>query len=181
MIKLKNTLTITLLISMVACTPPANSLSDGDTPDSVATAKLDPKSGSEVVGVARFEQQGDNVVLLLSLSNATPGPHGVHLHENGDCSAPDGNSAGGHWNPTEDSHGEWGSDHYHFGDIGNIMVDTLGNGTLRFETDKWNLEEVNTFSVLGKSVVIHSGTDDLISQPSGDAGYKVACGVIRSK
>jgi len=181
MINIKNTITIALLTTTIACTKINKSIGSSDDPEIIAIAKLDPKSNSDVVGVARFEQHGDNVVMLLSLSNANPGLHGVHLHENGDCSAPDGNSAGGHWNPTDDSHGEWDSDHYHFGDIGNIMIDTLGNGTLSFETDKWNLFEVNTFSILGKSLVVHSGTDDMISQPSGNPGHKVACGVIKSK
>jgi Cu-Zn family superoxide dismutase len=179
MINIKNSLTIMLIMSMIACNPSKKEAENND--KNVAIAQLLSKSNSNAVGVARFEQQADSVVMLLYLESATPGAHGVHIHENGDCSATDGNTAGRHWNPTNDSHGEWGSEHYHYGDIGNIMVDTLGNGEMVFTTDKWNLNKDDKFNILNKSIVVHSGTDDYIAQPSGNAGYKVACGVIELK
>jgi Cu-Zn family superoxide dismutase len=173
---IKKLIVVTILASVVSC----NQANKADLSDTLlASAELESKSDSRVTGSARFEQQGDKVVLLLSIYGASPGLHGVHIHENGDCSAHDGSSSGGHWNPTDDQHGAWGADHYHYGDIGNIKVDSSGNGDIAFKTNKWNLDKDDKFNVINKSIIVHSGEDDLTSQPSGNAGYKVACGVIK--
>jgi Cu-Zn family superoxide dismutase len=171
---IKTLLAISILSVLAACTPSTK----GNTN---AEAKLMAKSDSDVTGTASFSQNKDSVSLVLDIQNAVPGLHGVHIHEKGDCSAADGSSAGGHWNPTEDTHGKWGTDNHHYGDIGNIKIDSNGKGQLLFSTTKWNLAQDDKFSIVGKSIVIHSGEDDLTSQPSGDAGYKVACGVIKPK
>jgi Cu-Zn family superoxide dismutase len=106
--------------------------------------------------------------------------HAIHLHEKADCSSEDGKSTGGHWNPTFEQHGSWGSDQgYHRGDIGNFSVDENGNATVEFETDLWCLTcDDETKNIKGKAVIVHQGEDDLISQPSGAAGSRIICGAI---
>jgi Cu-Zn family superoxide dismutase len=91
----------------------------------------------------------------------------IHIHEKSDCSAADGSSAGGHWNPTFKKHGKWGVGEYHKGDIGNFTADANGNGTITLTTDEWNIGSGDpTKDILGKRTV-HEGTDDFVSQPSG--------------
>lgn len=139
---------------------------------------LSSKNGSSVMGNATFVQNGDEVVLTVEVTGLEKGEHAIHIHENGDCSAADGSSAGGHWNPTGDDHGKWGEDDFHFGDIGNLVADAEGKARLNFRTNKWTLDENAVNGVKGKSIIIHAKADDFTSQPSGAAGDRVACGVI---
>jgi Cu-Zn family superoxide dismutase len=118
--------------------------------------------------------------MVVDVSGLTEGEHAIHLHEKADCSAEDGTSAGGHWNPTNQPHGKWGSpEGYHKGDIGNFMADTDGNGTITMTTDEWCIgcEDTNK-DILGKGIIIHEGVDDFTTQPTGDAGGRVSCGGI---
>jgi Cu-Zn family superoxide dismutase len=110
-----------------------------------------------------------------------PGPHAVHIHETGDCSAEDGSSAGGHWNPTGEEHGKWGEHPFHLGDIGNIEVGEDGTGSITLSTDLWSIGDSSDHDVVGKSIVVHAGADDFKSQPSGAAGERIGCGVIELK
>jgi superoxide dismutase, Cu-Zn family len=147
-----------------------------------AVATLEAKSGSELTGEAFFVQEADGKVSFgVHVEHVKPGLHAVHIHENGDCSAADGSSAGGHWNPTGEEHGKWGEHPFHLGDIGNIDVGPDGTGSLSLETDLWNLNETGDHSVLGHAVVVHAGADDFKTQPSGDAGARIGCGVITLK
>lgn len=147
-----------------------------------AVAQLMPKSGSDLSGEATFvkEDNGD-IKFEVDIQGVSPGMHAVHIHENGDCSAEDASSAGGHWNPTNEEHGRWGVHPFHLGDIGNIDVDKDGKGTLSLTTDLWSLKEGDPHSVLGHSVVVHAGADDFKTQPSGAAGARIGCGVIELK
>lgn len=150
--------------------------------DKSLSIALAPKSESNVKGEVTFTQKGETVMMLAKLSGLTPGVHAIHLHENADCSSDDGKSAGGHWNPTFQPHGKWGTEEgYHKGDIGNFTADADGNGTVEFSTEQWCLDcEDDTKSILGKSVIVHQGVDDFTSQPSGDAGARVSCaGIIQ--
>ena len=106
--------------------------------------------------------------------------HAIHIHEKADCASPDGKSAGGHWNPTFEDHGQWGSEKgYHKGDIGNFTVDKNGTGAISMSTDQWCIGcDDPAKNILGKAVIVHQGEDDLISQPSGAAGARVSCGGI---
>ena len=104
-----------------------------------AIATIDSTSGSDVTGAAVFKQNGDTITLTIEIQNATPGLHGVHIHEYGDCSSPDGKSAGGHWNPTNTAHGKWGEGEFHLGDIGNIVVAEDGTGNIELTTDLWEI------------------------------------------
>lgn len=142
---------------------------------------LEPKSESNVAGEVVFLQKDGEVFMTATMSGLTPGEHAIHLHETADCSAADGSSAGGHWNPTFKPHGKWGAEEgYHKGDIGNFMADENGNATVEFNTDQWCIDcEDETMNILGKGVIVHQGVDDFTSQPSGNAGARVSCaGVI---
>ena len=142
--------------------------------------QLESRSGSDVTGVARFTEADGEVTLFAEVTGLPAGMHAIHLHENGDCSAEDASSAGGHWNPTGEDHGEWGSETgFHRGDIGNFEVNAEGVGTVNLTTDLWCIGcEDEERDILNKSVIVHAGSDDMQSQPSGAAGHRLACGVI---
>lgn len=142
--------------------------------------KLEPKSDSKASGKVSFTEQNGMVTLSAKISGLEPGTHAIHIHEKADCSAPDGKSAGGHWNPTFEEHGKWGDDDgYHKGDIGNFEADDDGNGTVTMTTDEWCIGcDDETKNILGKSIIVHQGADDFITQPAGDAGARVSCGGI---
>lgn len=141
---------------------------------------LEPKSGSNLSGNAVFTEENGEVTVTAVIDGLSEGMHAIHIHENADCSAEDGSSAGGHWNPTFEKHGKWGDpEGYHRGDIGNFKVDANGNGTITMTTDQWCIGcDDQTKNIVGKAVVIHDGVDDFTSQPSGDAGTRVGCGTI---
>lgn len=141
---------------------------------------LNAKSGSSVKGTAVFENKGDSVSMLLTVSGLEPGEHAVHLHEKSDCSADDGTSAGGHWNPTGQPHGKWGAaEGYHKGDIGNFTASDNGKATFTFATDEWCIGcGDDTKDILGKAIIIHQGTDDFTTQPTGAAGGRISCGGV---
>ncbi|MFB9057494.1 superoxide dismutase family protein [Mariniflexile ostreae] len=143
---------------------------------------LSAKSDSNVSGHVVFTEEDGKVTMTAIIDGLEPGQHAIHLHESADCSAEDGTSAGGHWNPTAQPHGKWGdATGYHKGDIGNFNADENGNGTITFTTDEWCIGcDDTTKNILNKSVIVHAGTDDFTSQPSGDAGARVSCaGIIK--
>lgn len=146
-----------------------------------ALAEIDGRSGTDTDGMAHFTQSGGQVTMHLTVKNLKPGPHAAHLHETGDCSAPDASSAGPHWNPTSDPHGKWGHGEHHKGDIGNIEVAEDGTGSLTLTTAQWSLGTGAANDVVGKAVVVHADADDFTSQPAGAAGGRVGCGVVRMK
>lgn len=135
-----------------------------------------------VNGTAKFVA-GENGTVRLELSISAPSRAGksvaVHLHEHGDCGE-HGNASHGHWNPAGKSHGKWGSDQgFHSGDIGNVTLDAQGNGTLAMETDLWTLGGSADKNILGRALIVHGGEDDYTSQPTGNAGNRIGCGVIQ--
>jgi Cu-Zn family superoxide dismutase len=137
---------------------------------------INSKSGTSTQGTAKFSQAGNMVTMNMNVYKLTPGIHAVHVHEFGDCSSTDAKSAGGHWNPSKDDHGKWGSEHFHMGDIGNLVADKNGTARLVFKTDKWCLGcSDDSKNIVGKSIVIHSGKDDYMTQPTGNAGGRVGC------
>lgn len=143
---------------------------------------LNPKSGTDTSGEITFTEENGLVTLEASIKGLSEGVHAIHIHEKADCTSADGKSSGGHWNPTFQPHGEWGSDKgYHRGDIGNFNADTNGNGNVSFSTDLWCLGCKNeTKNILGKAIIVHQGEDDLVSQPSGAAGSRISCaGIIQ--
>jgi superoxide dismutase, Cu-Zn family len=137
------------------------------------------KSNSNVSGTATFKEKNGKVTFIAKISGLKPGIHAIHIHEKSDCSAADGSSAGGHWNPTFKKHGQWGVGEYHKGDIGNFIADEKGNGTITLTTDEWTIGgEDTTKNILGKGLIVHQGADDFVSQPAGNAGARVACSAI---
>lgn len=137
------------------------------------------KSNSTVSGTATFIEKNGKVTFVAKIAGLKPGVHAIHIHEKSDCSAADGSSAGGHWNPTFKNHGKWGVGQYHKGDIGNFTADANGNGTITLTTDEWNIGSGDpTKDILGKGLIVHEGSDDFVSQPAGDAGARVACSAI---
>ena len=145
-----------------------------------ATVVLEAKSNSSVTGNVTFTQEGNTVTMVAVMSGLSQGKHAIHLHEKADCSSIDGKSSGGHWNPTAQPHGEWGAaEGFHQGDIGNFIADADGNGSITFSTDKWCIGcGDETKDIIGKAVIVHEGTDDFTSQPSGAAGTRVSCGGV---
>jgi len=150
----------------------------GKEQDKKAVAVIQSKSDSHVTGEATFREEGGKVNLEVMIVGAEPGPHAVHLHEKGDCTAPDGASAGGHWNPTHENHGKWGTAPFHRGDIGVIEVGADGKGTLTLTTDLWTIGGAPETDVVGKAVIVHAKADDFTTQPTGNAGGRIACGVV---
>ena len=141
-----------------------------------AVAVLQPAAGSEVRGTVTFAQVKDGVRVVANVTGLTPGPHGFHVHEKGDLSAPDLMSAGGHYNPTNDAHAGRDAAQRHAGDMGNIVADDKGVARLDYVDSHLALSGEN--SILGRSVIVHAGADDMKSQPAGAAGPRVAGGVI---
>lgn len=141
--------------------------------------KMEPRSGSTMSGTATFTEKNGKVYLVADFNGLAPGVHAIHIHEKSDCSAPDGSSAGGHWNPTFQSHGKWGVGSYHRGDIGNFAVNENGEGKVIFETDEWCIGcNDPKKDITGKSLVVHADPDDMHSQPAGNAGARIACSAI---
>lgn len=137
------------------------------------------KSNSNVTGNATFTEKKGKVTFVAKISGLKPGIHAIHIHEKSDCTAADGSSAGGHWNPTFKKHGQWGVGEYHRGDIGNFIADEKGNGTITLTTDEWTIGgEDATKNIIGKGLIVHQGADDFVSQPAGNAGARVACSAI---
>lgn len=141
-----------------------------------ATAELQPTEGYNVMGTVTFTEESDGVRVEADIMHLSPGMHGIHVHEFGDCSAPDASSAGGHFNPTGMQHGAPDDSVRHVGDLGNIEAGPDSTASLSRLDTVLSLSGPN--SIVGKALVIHSGEDDLTSQPSGNAGDRVACGVI---
>lgn len=128
-------------------------------------------------GTAAFTEQGGEVTLVIELSNVLPqGLHGIHIHEVGDCSAIDGSSAGGHWNPYGAMHGMLGMGESHLGDLGNIDIDAAGSGTLMITTPEWTIGTGDDTDVVGRAIILHEGEDDL--SPAPDPGARIGCGEV---
>src|SRR5690554_1732879 len=137
-------------------------------------------SNSDASGTIAFRERAGQVSMEAKLKGLNAGTHAIHLHENANCSSDDGKSAGGHWNPTNEQHGKWGdAEGYHKGDIGNYEVSEDGKATVTFETSEWCIGcDDEAKNIVGRSVIIHQGKDDFISQPSGDAGKRIGCAEI---
>lgn len=134
-----------------------------------------------VEGTVKFEiNPGGKVKMTFDIS--IPAKAGksvaVHIHEHGDC-GDTGNQAHGHWNPTNALHGKWGSASFHAGDIGNIKLNTKGEGTMSLTTDLWTLGGKPDKNILERSIIVHGGMDDYQTQPTGNAGTRIGCGVIK--
>lgn len=144
-----------------------------------ASATIEGKSGSTTAGAATFTSDGKNVTLKLEVTGAPAGEHAVHIHVKPDCSSPDAESAGDHWNPTTEGHGKFGAEPFHLGDIGNMTVGADGKGAISLTTDLWSIATGQMNDIVDHSIVIHASPDDFVSQPAGNAGTRIGCGVIK--
>jgi Cu-Zn family superoxide dismutase len=161
------------LLFVAAC---ATTSDDGAGP--TAKASLRPASGSKVQGEVTFTQIAANRVRVTgTVTGHQSGPRGFHIHEKGDCSAPDATSAGGHFNPASAQHGP-SPTAGHAGDMGNITFDSQGNAKIDKILDGLSVSRDAKNGIIGRAVVVHMGTDDLKTDPTGNAGSRVACGVI---
>jgi len=163
------------LLGMTSCAAP------GAPPESAtaitrAVAVLHPTEGSQVHGTVTFSKEPDGVKVVADLEGLTPGLHGFHIHEYGDCSAPNGGSAGGHFNPDNIQHGGPMDSVRHVGDMGNLEADAEGKA--HYEWADSMLAFSGPHSIIGRGLIVHADPDDLKSQPTGNAGARVACGVI---
>jgi superoxide dismutase, Cu-Zn family len=143
-----------------------------------AIAVLHPKAGASVSGLVTFSQQGSRVRVDVEIQGLPPNTaHGFHIHEFGDCSAPDFSSAGGHFNPEGHMHAGLETPMRHAGDLGNVQADGQGRVTKQIMVENITLG-TGPNNVLGRAVILHENADDLKTQPTGNAGGRLACGVI---
>jgi superoxide dismutase, Cu-Zn family len=143
-----------------------------------SSATLEPTQGNQVRGTVTFDSAEGGVRMTLSLEGLPPGEHGFHVHENGDCSAPDGSSAGAHFNPAQHPHAGPEAAQRHAGDLGNITADASGKAQVSRTFPGTQLEGEQ--GITGRAVIVHAQPDDFTTQPTGNAGARLACGVIRS-
>jgi len=177
--RLRESALLVALLSLAACQQPAPPLPPAEAPGpevAEAVAVLHPTEGNQVTGVVHFSRTAEGIRIEATVSGLSPGRHGFHIHEWGDCSAPDATSAGGHFNPDGQPHGAPDSATRHVGDLGNLEANEEGMATYS------RVDTVVAFSgprsIIGRAVIVHAAEDDLTSQPTGNAGGRLACGVI---
>jgi len=145
--------------------------------ESRATTTLEPTRGNTTGGTVTFVQRRGSVHVVADIHGLKPNSeHGFHVHEKGDCSSGDGMSAGGHFNPEGVQHGNLGG---HAGDMPNLKADANGNAKVAFDSTKMTVTE-GKLSIVGKGLIVHRDPDDYVSQPVGNAGPRLACGVIKA-
>lgn len=151
------------------------------TGETTASARLEPTRGNSARGMVRFVQHGDMVRVSGTVSGLRAGAeHGFHVHEKGDCSSGDGNSAGGHFNPAGVPHGQHGSGQHHAGDLPNLRADGDGVATFNFVSRSIRIGDGAT-DIVGRGLIVHANPDDYITQPTGNAGARLACAVIAGR
>jgi Cu-Zn family superoxide dismutase len=143
-----------------------------------ATATLQPTKGNTAAGTVSFDPQGDGVQVQARITGLKPNSeHGFHIHEKGDCSAPDGTSTGGHFNPHGAPHGPQDAAH-HAGDMPALKADANGVAEARFVLKGVSVGS-GAADIVGRGVIVHAKPDDYKTQPTGDAGGRIACGVVK--
>lgn len=172
---MKAMLTVGIISSVIALAGCKSNQHDGRH----ARAELSPTTNSNVRGTVDFYETPKGVRVVAKVTGLTPGKHGFHIHDKGDCSAPDASSAGSHFNPTGAKHGGPTDAVRHAGDFGNITADASGNGTYEAVDKHISFDGPN--SIIGRGVIVHANPDDLVSQTPtpGNAGPRVACGAIK--
>lgn len=146
----------------------------------VAQSTLNSTVNNKPVGSVKFYRLKDGKIkmdLELNFPERADSTVAVHFHEYGDCGNM-GENTHGHWNPTNEAHGKWGSESYHSGDIGNINLDAKGDGSISVTTDRWSVDEKDIKNIIGKGIIVHGGIDDYTTQPTGNSGPRIGCGVI---
>lgn len=142
-----------------------------------AEAVLEAKSGSKVQGKIRFLDHGDHVMVVGQVTGLTPkSQHGFHIHEKGDCSGADAMAAGGHFNPTAQKHGDPEGKSHHVGDLGNLVANDKGVARINL-----GFPALKIPAIIGLPLIVHEKADDLKTDPSGNSGKRIACGVIKAE
>jgi Cu-Zn family superoxide dismutase len=160
---------------LAGCTTVATTPFDG----ARATAALEPTKGNATSGSVTFVERMGKVVVMADVRGLAPNSeHGFHIHEKGDCSSGDGMSAGGHFNPDAKPHGPQGGAH-HAGDMPSLRADASGNAKASFMLDDVSVGP-GAKSIVGRGLIVHKDPDDYKTQPTGNAGARLACAVIRA-
>lgn len=145
-----------------------------------ASALLEPRSGSVVSGFVKLTQTNDGVLFEVTVTGLRPGgAHGFHVHQGTDCDSPDASSAGPHFNPKVMPHGYPNSAHSHAGDLPNLVARDNGQVSLLTASQQVSLKNGSPDSIVGRTLVVHAEPDDHTTQPAGNAGVRIACGVVR--
>ncbi len=160
-------------------------VSDSDTLTNTASqiAKADlfeTADDTKAIGTAKFFDEGNGQIRMqldINFPSRADSTVAVHFHEHGDCGNK-GENTHGHWNPTGEAHGQWGTAAYHSGDIGNIQLDANGAGSVSITTDRWSISDTAKNNIIGRGIIVHGGTDDYTTQPTGNSGPRIGCGVI---
>ncbi len=191
----KAIVTVVLIFLMASCNNESNTTGTAEDTNATTTnvttnnnqqaeATLNgTKTDTTVNGTVQFTQQQDGQVkmtLQITVPTKANQSVAVHIHEHGDC-GDNANHAGGHWNPTNTQHGQWGQGSFHSGDIGNITLDGEGRVQKEITSDLWSIGGDAQKDILNKTIVVHSGTDDYKSQPAGNSGSRIGCGVIQRR
>lgn len=164
------------LFFVFACSENAGTAEQKGEAAGKAVAVLQPTKDNNVKGTVTFTKAQNGVRVLAAIEGLSPGKHGFHIHEYGDCSAPDATSAGDHFNPHGAPHGAPTDVKRHVGDLGNVEADISGKARLDWVDPLLSFEGKD--SIIGRSIIVHAEPDDLKTQPTGGAGARVACGVI---
>ncbi|GAB1464470.1 superoxide dismutase family protein [Pedobacter sp.] len=146
----------------------------------VAMATLNSTANNQSIGLAKFYQLENGEIkmdLEITMPERADSTVAVHFHEHGDCGNL-GENTHGHWNPTNEPHGKWDSDAYHSGDIRNIELDNKGYAKMSVSTLRWTAGDGDVKDIIGRGIIIHGGTDDYQTQPTGNSGPRIGCGVI---
>jgi len=168
-----------LALAACASTPPAPAATPSASTAALAIANLASASGSLVSGKLTLMPMGHGVHVTGDIGGLTPGSsHGFHIHEAGDCSAADASSAGGHFNPAASVHGKAEAGAHHAGDIDNIVADAGGVAHVNTRVMGVSLGGGAANDIAGRAFVVHAAPDDYATQPSGNSGARIACGVI---
>ncbi len=167
---MKKMLSLTASLILGACA----TQSDGPS----AIGQLSPTNGNTAAGSVMFAQSGSKVSVKVDIRGLKPNAeHGFHIHEKGDCSSGDGMSTGGHFNPSNSSHGAHGQGAHHAGDLPSLKADASGHVNMTFESSTDSIFG-GTSSIIGKGLIVHRDPDDYKTQPAGNSGPRIACGVI---